>query len=60
MEEKKIQYNDSIGCTNWTKLEGLQECVKDEYRAKNGREIDVADWKMVSCMRVTPKQRNGG
>ena len=48
MEEKKIQYYDSNGCTNWTKLEGLLEYVKNEYRAKNGRETDVADWKLVS------------
>jgi hypothetical protein len=60
MEEKKIQYYDSNGCTNWTKLEGLLEYVKDVYRAKNGRETDFADWKLVSCMRCTPKQRNGG
>jgi sentrin-specific protease 1 len=60
MEEKKFQYYDSNGCTGWTKLEGLLKYVKDEYRAKNGRETDVADWKLVSCMRGTPKQRNGG
>jgi hypothetical protein len=39
---------------------GLLEYVKDEYRVKNGRETDVADWKLVSCTRGTPKQRNGG
>jgi Ulp1 family protease len=60
MEEKIIQYYDSYGCTDWTKLEGLLEYVKDEYRAKNGKEMDVADWKLVSCTRGTPKQRNGG
>jgi hypothetical protein len=36
------------------------ELVKDEYRAKNGTEMDVADWKLVSCTRGTPKQRSGG
>jgi sentrin-specific protease 1 len=60
MEEKIIQYYNSYGYTNWTKLEGLLEYIKDEYRAKNGKEMDVADWKLVSCMRGTPKQRNGG
>jgi sentrin-specific protease 1 len=60
MEEKKIQYYDSMGGTNRTKLEGLLEYIKDDYRAKNGKEIDVADWKLVSCMRDTSQQRNSG
>ncbi len=55
MAEKIIQYYDSYGCTYWTKLKGLLEYVKDEYRAKNGKEMDVADWKLVSCTRGTPK-----
>ncbi|KAL3827633.1 hypothetical protein ACHAXA_000506 [Cyclostephanos tholiformis] len=59
MEEKKIQYYDSMGGTDRTKLEGLLEYVKDEYRAKNGKEMDVTDWKLVSCTRDTPRQRNG-
>ncbi len=60
MEEKKIQYYDSMGGTDRTKLEGMLEYVKDEYRAKNGKEMDVTDWKLVSCTRDTPRQRNGG
>ncbi len=60
MEEEEIQYYNSNGCTNWTKLGGLLEYVKSEYRAKNGKEMDVADWKLVSCTRGIPKQRNGG
>jgi Ulp1 family protease len=59
-EEEKIQHYDLPGGTNRTKLEGLLEYVKDEYRAKNGKEMDVTDWKLVSCTRDTPQQRNGG
>ncbi len=60
MEEKKIQYYDLLGGTDRTKLEGLLEYVKDEYRAKNGKEIDVTGLKLVSCTRDTPQQKNGG
>jgi hypothetical protein len=59
MEEKKIQYYDSLGGTRWSKLIGLLEYVKDEYRAKNGKDMDVSDWKLVSCSKGTPRQRNG-
>jgi sentrin-specific protease 1 len=60
MEEKKIQYYDLLGGTNRTKSEWLLEYVKYEYRAKNEKEMDVTDWKLVSCTRDTPRQRNGG
>ncbi|KAL3775478.1 hypothetical protein ACHAW5_005529 [Stephanodiscus triporus] len=34
----------------WSKkLEGSMEYVKDEYRAKNDKELDVTKWELVSC-----------
>jgi sentrin-specific protease 1 len=60
MEEKRIQYYDSMGGTDRTKLKGLLEYVKDEYKAKNGgQEMDVSEWELVSCTSDTPRQRNG-
>ncbi|KAL3799204.1 LOW QUALITY PROTEIN: hypothetical protein ACHAW5_007243 [Stephanodiscus triporus] len=59
MEDKRIQYYDSMGGTDRSKLEGLLEYVKDEYRAKNGKELDVTEWELVSCTSDTPRQRNG-
>ena len=41
LEDKRIQYYDSMGGTDRLKLEGLLEYVKDEYRAKNCKELDV-------------------
>jgi len=32
METKGIQYYDLMGKTDWAKLEGLLQYVKDEYR----------------------------
>ena len=41
LEDTRIQYYDSMGGTDRLKLEGLLEYVKDEYRAKNCKELDV-------------------
>ncbi|KAL3762313.1 hypothetical protein ACHAW5_006313 [Stephanodiscus triporus] len=59
MEDKRIQYYDSMGGTDWSKLEGLLKYVKDEYSAKNGKELDVTEWELVSCTSDTPRQKNG-
>ncbi len=59
MEEKRIQYYDSLGGTDMSKLKGLLQYVKDEYRAKNGEEMDASEWKLVECTTDTPRQRNG-
>lgn len=59
MEEKKVQYFDSLGGTDRVKLEGLLEYVKDEYKAKKGGEMDVSEWKLVGCTSDTPRQLNG-
>eukprot|EP00804_Cyclotella_cryptica_P001536 CCRYP_003747-RA/>CCRYP_003747-RA protein AED:0.09 eAED:0.09 QI:0/0/0/1/1/1/2/0/668 len=59
MEEKKIQYYDSLGGTDRTKLEGLLQYVKDEWKVKKGDEMDASGWKLVGCTRDTPRQLNG-
>ena len=59
MEDKRIQYYDSMGGTDWAKLEGLLQYVKDEYRAKNGKETDAMEWELVPCKMDTPRQENG-
>ena len=60
MEAKRIQYYDSMGGKSGrAKLEGLLQYVKDEYRAKNGKEMDDMEWELVSCNMDTPRQGNG-
>ena len=59
MEEKRIQYYDSLGGTDMSKLKGLLQYVKDEYRAKNGEEMDATEWELVGCTQDVPRQRNG-
>ncbi|KAL7518398.1 hypothetical protein ACHAWX_003230 [Stephanocyclus meneghinianus] len=59
MEEKKIQYYDSLGGTDRTKLEGLLQYVKDEWKVKKGEEMDASAWRLVGCTPDTPRQLNG-
>jgi hypothetical protein len=59
MEQKKIQYYDSMGGTDWGKLEGLLEYLKDEWKAKKGGEMDVSEWELVGCQEGSPRQLNG-
>ncbi len=59
MEAKKIQYYDSCGGTDKAKMEGLLKYVKEEYRAKHGKEMDATERELVSCKRDTPRQENG-
>ena len=59
MEKKKIQYFDSFGGTDWSKLKGLLEYLKDEWRAKKGGEMDTSEWELVGCQESTPRQNNG-
>ena len=59
MEEKRIQYYDSMGGTDMTKLEGLLQYLKDEFKAKKGRVLDKREWTLVNCTRDTPGQGNG-
>ncbi len=40
VEERKIQYYDSMGGMEWTKLEGLLQYLKDEHKAKKGKELE--------------------
>ena len=59
VEEKKIQYYDSMGGTIHAKLEGLLRYLKDEHKAKKGAEMDTSEWELVPCASDTPQQRNG-
>ena len=58
VEEKRIQYYDSMGCAGRTKLEGLLQYLKDEHLATKGAELDVGEWTLVACTADTPRQNN--
>ena len=59
MEEKRIQYYDSLGQTDWQKLGGILRYLKDEHTNKKGRDLDADKWSLVRCTSNTPRQTNG-
>ena len=61
VQEKRIQYFDSLGGAGKHYLKALLQYVKDEWESKNpGEELpDLKDWKLVSTTIDTPRQENG-
>ena len=59
MEETKIQWYNSMGGTDNTKLHGLLRYLQDVYKEKHGGDLDVHEWRLVYCTSDTPRQVNG-
>ena len=60
MQEKRIQYYDSMGGHGIYYLEGLMKYIKDEWKAKKDGELPDPDmWKLVTCESDIPRQLNG-
>ena len=59
MEEKKIQYFDSLGITDRDKLKGLLQYLKDEYESTKKGKFDALEWELVDCSLDIPRQLNG-
>jgi hypothetical protein len=60
MQEKRIQFFDSMGDDGTLYLESLFEYVKDEHQDKKGSPLpDQDQWRLVLCTSVTPRQLNG-
>jgi sentrin-specific protease 1 len=61
VQEKTIQYFDSMGGDGMKYLKALLEYIKDEWGSKNqGQALpNQAEWKLVSTTIDTPRQENG-
>lgn len=60
MEEKRIQFYDSMGGDGYGYTEALMRYLKDEWAAKKGGELPGADqWKIVGAVNGIPQQMNG-
>lgn len=60
VQEKKIQFYDSMGGGGKRYLDGLMQYLKDEHMDKKKTPMDgVDDWKLVVCEPDTPQQENG-
>ena len=56
---KRISYYDSMGNTDWDKLEGIFCYLKDEHMTLYDTEMDGSGWQMVACPTDLPRQDNG-
>jgi hypothetical protein len=60
MQEKRIQFYDSMGNGGMKYMESLFKYVKDEHQEKKGSPLPDQDlWRLVTCTRDTPCQSNG-
>lgn len=60
MQEKKIQYFDSLVGTGREYLVALRQYIADEHQDKKKSALDISDWELVSSDRqVVPQQGNG-
>ena len=60
MQEKRIQFYDSMHGSGKYYLEGLMQYLKDEWKAKKGGELpDANKWNLVPCESDVPHQENG-
>jgi Ulp1 family protease len=60
MQEKKIQFYDSLGDRGDEWLEAVFQYIKDEHMDKKKCPLpDEDQWELVPCARGTPRQLNG-
>jgi sentrin-specific protease 1 len=60
MQDKKIQYFDSMAGGGLDFLKALQRYVAEESMDKRKITIDTSDWQLQTCIRSsTPQQENG-
>jgi hypothetical protein len=58
--QKRIEMYDSMGTSGLLYLESIFRYLQDDYMDKKGSPMpDVDEWKIVTCQRSTPRQRNG-
>ena len=60
MQEKRIQFYDSMGASGKSYLNHIFNYIKEEHKDKKKIPLpDVDEWELVPCTRDTPRQGNG-
>jgi hypothetical protein len=60
VQEKRIQFYDSMGGDGKTYLDTIFRYLKDEHENKKGFPLpDQDQWRLVRCTSNTPRQLNG-
>lgn len=59
MQEKRIQFYDSLGSDGMQYLEAIFKYIQDEHHDKKGSPLpDIDGWRLIPCSRDTPRQLN--
>ena len=60
MQERRIQFYDSMGGGGMYYMRAILQYLKDEWaRKNNGKELPhLSEWKLVTCTSDTPRQTN--
>jgi sentrin-specific protease 1 len=60
MQEKRIQFYDSMGDDGMDYLKAIYQYIKDEHKDKKKAPFPDEDkWQLIPCTRETPRQLNG-
>ena len=57
VRNKCIRYFDSLGGTDWDKLHGVRQYLKDEA-ARTDQEFNTDEWTLIPCLHDVPRQLN--
>ena len=59
IQDKRIQFFDSLGSQGRSYLQGLLQYLEDEHMDKKKVPLDTTDWELVPCDCSCPQQQNG-
>jgi Ulp1 protease family, C-terminal catalytic domain len=57
--ERTLQYYDSMHLDGMDILNALLRYLQDEHQEREGRPLNVAEWKLVPCCQKTTPKQNG-
>lgn len=60
IQDKRIQFYDSMGGDGMHYINGLMSYIKDEWNTQKGGKLpNIDDWELISCTKNIPRQENG-
>ena len=60
MQERRIQFYDSLGDGGMSYLRHIFQYLQDEHQDKKKEPLpNLEEWRLVACTDDTPRQKNG-
>jgi Ulp1 protease family, C-terminal catalytic domain len=59
IQERTLQYYDSMHIGGMDILKALLEYLQDEHKEREGKPLNVAEWKLVPCCPITTPRQMG-